>query len=119
MDELVQEEFAVVPRICSDNNRVSDCYCSRRFGYDLRAPCRFRQLRVIWQRNPIDYENSHLRDFTNATTNGVGHLWRCQRDTIFEGDRHLCFCPLDCARGKTVEFFLINHETKAAKLAFL
>src|ERR1700693_1570799 len=60
MDEIMQNQFAVVPDIDADNQRVTKTRAAGVLGKDTGSSRDFGELRTFRQRNSIDDQHSHV-----------------------------------------------------------
>ena len=74
MDEIVQEQFAITPRLRTNDDRVTDSDATRIRGDDTSAPSRVGQLADFRQRDPIDHQHSNALNIPNTGPARVSHV---------------------------------------------
>ena len=58
VDKIMQNQFAIVPGINPNNERVTETRATCVFGNDADTFRRLRQFRILRERNPIDHQYS-------------------------------------------------------------
>jgi len=74
VNEIVQDRFAIVPRIPSDNQSVTKTHAACVIGDDADALRGLGQARIFWKRNPIDHQHSNPFGFFDAGKFGVSQM---------------------------------------------
>ena len=82
VDEIVQNQFAIVPRINADNQSMSKTDAARVFSDDADAARGFGELLVLWNGNPIDYEHSNARAILHTCEPRVSNVSWAQWITV-------------------------------------
>src|SRR5437016_6811320 len=59
VDEIVQNQFAIVPGVDADDKSMTKTHAARVFGQDAKAFRRLGQFQIFGKWNPIDHEDSH------------------------------------------------------------
>jgi hypothetical protein len=113
VDEIVQKKLAVAPGVGPNDDGVAEADASRIVCEYAGASRRFRQLRIVGQRNPIHHQNSDAVVILNAGPARVCRFAYPQRRAMGENEIFLCFGPLVSKWEKVLKRFLINHAGDA------
>ena len=94
MDEVMQNQFAIVPGVDANNERVTKTHASCVFGDDADAFRCFRQFRIFRERNPIDHQHSDSGAILHSGKNCIARVPRVQWITARENEFFLLLCPV-------------------------
>ena len=109
VDELMEEQFPVLPAVRADNNPMTNGHGPGRIRDDLSEAGGVGQLFVVGHRNAIYDEDPDAGRVLDPDAPGVGDLVLGQRNTVFKDVGLLAFRPLVRKRGEALEIFLVNH----------
>ena len=94
VNEIMQNQFAIVPGINPNNERVTETHATRVFGDDADAFRGFRQFRVLRERNPINHQHSDPAAILHTDEIRVARMPGSQWIPARENEIFLRFCPL-------------------------
>lgn len=84
VDEIMQNQFAIVPRVHPNQKSVTETHATRVFGDDANASCRFRERWVLWKGDSIDNENSDAVAIFHSGQSRIGCVTWSQRISVPE-----------------------------------
>lgn len=94
VDEIMQNQFAVVPGVDANNKSVTKTHATCVFGDDADASRGLGQFRIIRERNPIDHQYSDPGAILHPGEIRVVRMPRSQWIPARENEFFLRFCPL-------------------------
>jgi len=117
VDQLMHNQFAVLPAISPNHNSITDGYAAAGIRNDLRPLRRLRECFIVRKRNSVDHQDSHPRRDLHANPPRIRQLPRPERGAMFENESFLRLGPFTGNRRQKFEFFLINHVSRRLRAA--
>lgn len=74
VNEIVQNQFAIVPSVNADNQRVTKPHAPSVVCDDANPFRNFGQVRIVGKRDPIDHHQSNATGFFNTGQLCIGHV---------------------------------------------
>ena len=95
VDQIVQNQFAIVPCVYANNQSVTKTHAPGVFGDDADSLRGFGQSRILRQWNAVDGQHPNAGGVLHAREFGVGQMPRAQWVAVFQNKFFLRFRPLN------------------------